>query len=252
MPANESVSVGAPDDSGKPKQIASWKHFLGFLFIMAGIAALGFHAQRAGTRSGGSEAAGQLADHGKAIYVYLVAGLMDWALLYYCWAGVHGYGGNLDTLSGGRWTSWKGLAADVAIALPFWGLWEGTGYAVNRLLGPSSAKSVSALLPRSLPEVLIWIAVSVTAGICEEIAFRGYLLRQLHALSGNVVAAVMAQALVFGVAHAYQGWKAVIVISIFGMLYGALAAWRRNVRATMIAHAWSDIWSGWLKAIIWR
>lgn len=251
MPANEKVAMDASQATGNPNQIASWMHLLGFLLIMAGMAALGLQAQRAASGSGGA-AAGQLAGHAKAIYVYLVAGLMDWALLYYCWAGVHRYGGNLGTLSGGRWTSWKGLAVDVAIAVPFWVLWEAVAYAVHQMLGSSSAKSVGDLLPRSLLEILIWIAVSITAGFCEELAFRGYLQRQFRALSGNVVVAVMAQALVFGVAHGYQGWKAVIVISVLGVLYGALAAWRRNVRACIIAHASSDIWEGWLKMVIWR
>ena len=62
----------------------------------------------------------------------------------------------------------------------------------------------------------------------------------------------MAQALVFGLAHGYQGWKAVIVISVLGALYGALAAWRGNLRAGMVAHAWSDIWGGWLETVVWR
>jgi hypothetical protein len=32
-----------------------------------------------------------------------------------------------------------------------------------------------------------------------------------------------------------------------GILYGALVAWRRNLRASMIAHAWSDLFEGWLR-----
>ena len=248
MRAYETGSRAAFDRSARSKPIASWKHFFGFLAFMAVTAALGLRAQHAAAGA----APGQIADHGKAIYVYLVAGFMDWALLYYCWAGVHHHGGNLDTLSGGRWTSWKGVAVDVAIAAPFWGLWEATAYAVHWLLGPSSAKSVTDLLPRSLLEIVIWIGVSITAGVCEELAFRGYLQRQFHALSGNVAVAVVAQALVFGVAHSYQGWKQVIVISVFGVLYGSLAAWRRNVRATVIAHAWADIWGGWLRTAILR
>ncbi len=249
MPANETATQETSPTTGSPKQIASWLHFAGFLLFMAGTAALGFRAQGAAT---GGAAPGQLASHGNAIYVYLVAGLMDWALLYYCWAGVHHYGGNLATLSGGRWLSWKALAVDVAIAVPFWVLWEAVAYACHRMVGASSAKSVGDLLPRSLLEILIWIALSITAGVCEELAFRGYLQRQFHAMSGNVVMAVMAQALVFGVAHAYQGWKAVIVISVLGALYGALVAWRRNVRASVLAHAWGDVWEGWLKFVIWR
>lgn len=247
MPANDLTIPPASAATAKP--IASWAHFAGFLLIMAGTAALGFHAQHAAS---GAAASGQLAEHGKAISVYLVAGLMDWALLYYCWVGVHRRGGNLETLSGGRWTSWKSLATDVAITIPFWLVWEGAAYGVHWILGPSSAKSVGDLLPRSLVEILLWIAVSVTAGVCEEMAFRGYLQRQFRVLSGNVAIAVVAQALVFGVAHAYQGWKSVVVISVLGVLYGALAAWRKNLGANMIAHAWSDIWEGWLKFVLWR
>ncbi|HKH97487.1 MAG TPA: CPBP family intramembrane glutamic endopeptidase [Candidatus Sulfotelmatobacter sp.] len=249
---DEILTVNAPPASGKPEQIASWGHFVGFLLIMAGMAALGFLAQHAGTPKETTAAAGQLADHSKAISVYLVAGVMDWALLYYCWAGVHRRGGSLGTLSGGRWTSWGALATDVAIAAPFFALWEAAAYAVHWALGPSGAKSVDSLLPRSLLEILIWIAVSITAGFCEEIAFRGYLQRQFHALSGSIAVAVLAQALVFGLAHGYQGWKSVIVIIVLGALYGALAAWRRNLRACIVAHAWSDIWEGWLKMVIWK
>jgi membrane protease YdiL (CAAX protease family) len=246
--ANEIVPISASDPTDKPKQLASRWHFLGFLLIMAGMAALGFRAQHAS----GTAPSGQLAEHGKALYVYLAAGLMDWALLYYCWIGVHRSGGNLNTLSAGRWTSWKDLAADLAIAAPFWVAWEATANLVHRILGPSTAKSVGDLLPRTLLEILLWIAVSITAGICEEIAFRGYLQRQLHAMTGSLVVAVMAQAFVFGVAHGYQGWKQVIVITVLGLLYGVLAAWRRNLRANMIAHAWSDIWGGWLSMVIWK
>jgi membrane protease YdiL (CAAX protease family) len=64
------------------------------------------------------------------------------------------------------------------------------------------------------------------------------------------VAAVIVQALLFGLMHSYQGWKQVIVISALGILYGALAAWRRNLRANIIAHTWSDVWEGWLKQLV--
>jgi membrane protease YdiL (CAAX protease family) len=251
MQGNEIIPVENSGASQRPRQIASWRHFIGFLLIGAGVAALGFLAQHAPT-GGGSAAVGQLGSHSQAIPVYLVAIFMDWALLYYCWVGVHRRGGNLETLSGGRWTSWKSVAVDVGIALPFWVLWEGSAYAVHRLLGPSSAKSVASLLPQSLLEILIWIATAITAGVCEEMAFRGYLQRQLHALSGSVMVAVLGQGLVFGLGHSYQGWKSTIVISVLGVLFGALAAWRGNLRANIIVHAWADVWEGWLKFVVWR
>ncbi|MGA2205663.1 MAG: CPBP family intramembrane glutamic endopeptidase [Terracidiphilus sp.] len=236
--------------SNRPAQIASWSHFAGFLAIMAGLTIFGFYAQHAGSASGAGT--GQLASHGYAIQIYLTALSMDWALFYFCWAGVRRHGGNLRTLSGGRWQSARDVLADVAIALPFWAVWEGVAYGVHWLLRSGAAKSVDSLLPKSLAEVLLWIATSVTAGICEEIAFRGYLLRQFQALTGGVAWAVVAQAMVFGLAHSYQGWRNVTVISVLGVLYGALAVWRRNLRVNIVAHAWSDIWEGWLKFVVWR
>jgi membrane protease YdiL (CAAX protease family) len=249
--------IRATDNSAacaKPEQVASWAHLAGFLLIGAGVVALGFLAQHA--PSGGGAAPGQLASHSKAIPIYLTAIFMDWALLYYCFGGVHHRGGSFCALAGGRWSSWKSVAVDLAIVLPFWVLWEGAAYGVRCLLagtaGPGSAKTVDSLLPQSLLEVLIWIATSITAGICEEMVFRGYVQRQLHALSGNVVAAVLGQGLVFGLFHSYQGWTNVIVISVLGVLYGALAAWRGNLRANIIAHAWTDVWEGWLKFVVCR
>jgi uncharacterized protein len=88
--------------------------------------------------------------------------------------------------------------------------------------------------------------VSVAAGIGEEIIFRGYLQQQFHAATRSLSAAVLLQGLLFGLIHTYQGWKQVMIIAPLGILYGALVAWRRNLRASMIAHAWSDIFEGWL------
>ena len=250
MRPSEASAAANPAVRQSQQQVASWKHLAGFLLIGAGIVALGVLAQR--SPAGGGATTGQLGRHSQAIQIYLIAIMMDWALFYYCWAGAHRRGGGLATLSGGRWTSWKSAVVDVGIALPFWALWEGAAYGVHWLLGPSSAKSVDSLLPQSLLEVLLWIATSITAGVCEEVAFRGYVQRQFHALTGSVAFAVLGQGLVFGLFHSYQGWKNVIVTSVLGVLYGALAAWRKNLRANIIAHAWSDVWSGWLQFVVWR
>ena len=137
MQAIEVVAMGSREVREKPQQIASWGRLVGFLLIGAGVVALGFLAQHAPTGGAGTAAAGQLANHGKAIQIYVTVGLMDWALLYFCWTAVRGWGGNLETLSGGRWTSWKSVAVDLGIALPFWILWEGTWYGVDWLLGHS-------------------------------------------------------------------------------------------------------------------
>jgi uncharacterized protein len=251
MQKNEVLTAENPEVQRAPL-IASWRHLVGFLLIGTGMVALGFLAQHVPAGGGAGDSSGHLGRHSQAIHIYLAAILMDWVLLYYCWVGVHRRGGNLKTLSGGRWTSWKSLATDVGIAVPFWVLWEGAAYGVHWLLGPSSARSVDILLPQSLLEILIWIATSMTAGICEEMAFRGYVQRQFHALTGSVAVAVLGQGLVFGLFHSYQGWKNVIVICVLGVLFGMLAAWRRNLRTNIMVHAWADIWSGWLNFVVRR
>lgn len=252
MQANEVLAPINPEMRQTQPQIASWLHLVGFLLIGAGVVTLGLLAQHAPPGSSPGSSPTELGRHSQAIHIYLVAILMDWALLYYCWVGVHRHGGNLETLSGGRWSSWNDLAIDLAIALPFWALWEGAAYGVHWLLGPSSAKTVDSLLPQSLLEILLWIGTSITAGICEELAFRGYVQRQFHALTGSVAMAVLGQGVVFGLFHSYQGWKSVIVICVLGVLFGALAAWRGNLRANIIVHAWADVWEGWFKFVVWR
>lgn len=257
MQANEVVATTTPNVRQRPQQIASWGWLAGFLLIAAGVVAMGSFAQHVPTGGTGGAAPGQLASHSKAISIYLTVGFMDWALLYFCWSAVRQSGGNLRTLSGGRWTTWKELVVDLCLALPFWVLWEATAYGVHWLLalgaqGSSAAKTVDSLLPQSLLEIVVWIGVSITAGVCEELAFRGFLQRQFHALTGSIVAAVLLQGFVFGLFHAYQGWRQVAVISVLGGLYGALAAWRGNLRVNIMTHAWGDVWNGWLKMVVWR
>lgn len=257
MQANEIHASSNVEGPQKPPQIASWGRLWGFILIGAGVVALGFLAQHSPTGSGTGATPGQFASHGQAIHVYLGLIAMDWALLYYCWVAVHHSGGNLETLSGGRWTSWKSVGVDVLIALPFWALWEGAAFGVHwlvdpRMPGAESVKSFGSLLPQTWLEILVWVAVSITAGICEELAFRGFLQRQIHALSGNIVVAVLAQGVVFGLFHAYQGWRNVVVISVLGIMFGMLAAWRKNLRANIIVHSWADIWGGWLQMLVFK
>jgi len=192
--------------------------------------------------------------HEGAIRVYVTALLLDWALFYYVWAFASKNGTTLRQLVGGRWASFADFARDFAIAVPFWVVWHLTAVLVHRLFGPNTAKSVDVLLPQSVAEIAVWIAVCFTAGFCEEVVFRGYLQPQLGVLTGSAAVAVVGQAICFGIAHGYQGLQNVVVITVLGLLYGLLALWRRSTRPGMIAHAWSDFYGGlqmqWLTRLI--
>jgi len=214
-------------------------HTIGLGAILVGTLLAGFWIQ---SRAGAGP--GIVAAHRGAVGVYLTAMALDWALFFYVWRFTSLSGTPLRELIGGRWAGPRDVALDVAIAIPFWVVWTFTAVVVHRLLGPSAAKSVAVLLPQTPLEVAVWIAVSVTAGFCEEVIFRGYLQRQLAALTGSASVAVAAQAVAFGIGHGYQGAKNVAVITVLGVLYGLLALWRRSTRPGMLAHAWSDVYGG--------
>jgi membrane protease YdiL (CAAX protease family) len=244
MSLEPSIPAAAPSRS---LLIASPWHTLSILLVFA------YFGFRQGTpqHALSPEPAEAAVSHAAILSGYLIAIGTEWGMAYWVWAGVHWRGGTLRDLTGGRWTSWRSLALDVVIAIPFWLVWEFTAWLVHRAVDRIPTPTAPYHLPTGFTEISLWILLSISAGICEEIVFRGYLQKQFSAASGSVVAAVILQGAVFGVAHSYQGWKQVIVIAALGILYGALAAWRRNLRANMLAHAWSDIFEGYLQ-FLWR
>jgi uncharacterized protein len=227
------------------RPIASTGHFMFMLLIQFALVALGLYLQHR-PASGHSI----LPQNRNVLPLYLSIIGLEWGLVATVRAAVNHKGIALWDVIGGRWSSWKDIAVDVAVSIPFLFLWEATARIIHRLLGPDAAKSINSMLPRSPVEIVLWIMLSVSAGICEEIVFRGYFQKQFAAYTRSIAAAVVLQGLVFGIGHSYQGLKQVVIISVLGMLYGALAGWRKNLRANMISHAWTDIWNGWLSGAL--
>lgn len=188
---------------------------------------------------------GVLQQHPNVVPLYLSVIAVEWFLVYGVWAGIHIRGVRLVDLIGGRWHSTKDVLIDIVLAIVVWILWIGIQVGVSRMV-PSHAKSVSALFPQSLLEVVLWIANSLTAGFCEEVAFRGYFQKQFEAMTGSSAGGVILQGILFGISHGYQGLRAIIMIILFGFLYGILAFWRKSLRPGVILHAWSDIYAGYL------
>jgi membrane protease YdiL (CAAX protease family) len=59
-----------------------------------------------------------------------------------------------------------------------------------------------------------------------------------------MLAGVLISATVFGAAHGYEGGPRMMLIGIYGLMFGLLAWWRKSLRPGMIAHAWHDAISG--------
>jgi len=224
-----------------PRPVASFRHTTALVGVMLTMAASGAYFQHRAASSG--LATLPHPQHPAGLYLSLIA--MEWALVLYIWrAGLRPAGASLRELVGGRWNSARAITTDVLLALGTWGLWTGISWTVDRVSGPGHAASVSAMLPRQPLDIGLWIALSMSAGFAEELVFRGYFQAQFHALTRNASVALLLQAVLFGVTHGYQGVRACLTITVYGLLMGALANARGSLRPGMVAHAWTDIAAG--------
>jgi hypothetical protein len=234
----------APDntESAPVTSIASLPHLVLVLAILA------FWSYRGAVGTGRIAIA---ADLNRPVF-YLTTMAFEWTILGVVLFGVRRHGSSLHTVLGERWRSRREFARDVGVAAAFWLL--STLFLSMVPLRPHNAATpavVQALLPQGLLESTLWIALSISAGICEEAVYRGYLQRQLIALTTSAPIGIALAAVAFGLSHAYKGWSGGALIALDGVLLGMLAYWRRSVRPGMMAHAFGDSFAGvlarWLK-----
>jgi membrane protease YdiL (CAAX protease family) len=227
--------TAAVEPKGEFKQIASWRHLAVVVAIMIAVAVQGlmFQAQSNQARL----------PRGAMVYLSLI--LMELALIYLVWRGVKSTGTTLRDLISGRWESAADVLRDIALAFVLWLTLIGIALTWRAFAGGSGLPtSVTAMLPQTPIEIIMWIGLSISAGAAEEIVFRGYLQRQFAALTGSSWIALAAQALLFGVSHGYQGIDAMLRITLLAVAFGLMALWRKSLRPGIIAHAWTDIASG--------
>ncbi len=185
--------------------------------------------------------------HGRVVAAYLPLLLVQWGITFYvCRVGRPASA--LRGLLGAPWTSARRAVVDLALAAAGYGLIKATELAWSRAGAGETAPSVSILLPHGVLEGLAWVAVAASVGFCEEVVFRGYLLRQFEAFTGRAWLAVVLQALLFGLAHGEQGPSAAVRIALYGVGFGALARWRRSLAPGIACHVWTDLASGLLRA----
>ena len=170
--------------------------------------------------------------------------LTEWLGFAFVILGVWLAGSSFSTVLGQRWRSARDFFRDFGIGVAFSVLSTIllSGIA-DHLSGPDPDHTIRFLLPHGRVEMILWIALSVTAGICEETIYRGYLQRQFIAFTKNVPTGIVITGLAFGLAHSYQGLAKASVLGVDGILLGVLAHCRRSVRPGMIAHTWKDAWA---------
>jgi len=173
----------------------------------------------------------------------------EWILTGYVWLGIRKRFKMRDII-GGRWHGFGDFFTDILIAAMFWVVAAIVLATGAKLLHLDTQKldtlrrQLGFLIPDTRLEVAFWILLSSTAGFCEEFIFRGYLQLQFAALTRSMFLGALLSAAIFGASHGYEGAARMLLIGIFGLLFGLLAWWRRSLRPGMMAHAWHDALSG--------
>lgn len=95
--------------------------------------------------------------------------------------------------------------------------------------------------------------VSLSAGICEEIVFRGFIIFYLLALFEGgayaVEAAIIGSAVLFGVVHAYQGGFALLKIVLLAALFAWIYVLTRSLYLLIFLHFAIDFVGGLLSVL---
>ena len=226
-------SEAAFNQTSTPALVAPLWHTVIVLTILLGLSALG--ALTAHFQSGLSPTGVR-----NRIPSYVVTTLMEWLVLGIIWFGIRRRGVWISDLIGGTWNSIGEVFRDIGVSVGFLFTALVVLGLIGRLLHAAPNEAVRGLIPQSRPEIVLFLLLALTAGFCEEIVFRGYLQRQFSALTRNPSAGLVLQGLVFGAAHGYQGWRYMLMIAVYGCMFGLLAQWRRSLTPGIMAHFLQD------------
>ncbi len=135
---------------------------------------------------------------------------------------------------------WKNIAAGLvtllvflAIMLPYWN--------ANSI---SKRDKIYRRVPSSSAELPMWFVISLSAGVVEEIVYRGVLLQILWYWLGNWWIAVLLCSLAFALGHSIQGLKSVLIIFVMAIVFHGLVRYTGSLYIAMAVHALYDAIAG--------
>ncbi len=102
--------------------------------------------------------------------------------------------------------------------------------------------SLRVMLPVTVKEKRVWTLLSVTAGITEEIQYRGYLFFAIVMLLPKIhpIALILISTLLFGLGHIYQG-KEVIKPVVAGLFLASVFYITGSIYPVILLHIVQDL-----------
>ncbi len=177
---------------------------------------------------------------GVLIVMLVTTVLFQWAVFLLNYGGAYTEGTGLAGLGFKRIRGldflWAGaflLAANLILSGLAWLLAQ---------VGLPMPGEIGLLIPSDPVGKVVWVGVSITAGICEETAFRGYLMTRLRLLGRfrSWLIPTIISAAAFGICHAYQGLPGFILLTVYGALFSLLYIRTRSLWPCIIAHFFQD------------
>jgi len=133
-----------------------------------------------------------------------------------------------------------GVAAAILMLLVVLAHWR-------RRVGLREERMVAELMPRTPRERWAFLALSVSAGLGEEIVYRGYAIPVLTLMTDDLWMAVLISSAAFGLVHVYQGGLGIARTGFIGLVLALTFLGTGSLWAPIIAHTLADIGVGfWL------
>jgi len=178
------------------------------------------------------------------LYASILA--MQFLLLWFVGRGLRRRDYSVRTLiDSSPWTV-KRWVRYLVIAVVGWILWMIAGAGLGAFLRPTAAElnAVLQFLPHGGIEKLCWVGFSVGTNFCEEVLYRGYLMKQFAALTGSPAMALLLQAGVFALGHVSLGPAFMLSVTLLGLWLGILTLWQRSLVPAIIIHIAISVFGG--------
>lgn len=100
------------------------------------------------------------------------------------------------------------------------------------------------ILPQSTVELLPYLALAITAGLCEEFLYRGFAMAVFLRVGFQAWLVVLVSSVLFGLAHSYQGRGGMVMTLIIGLVLGASRSACDSLVPAIIWHSAVDVVAG--------
>jgi len=149
----------------------------------------------------------------------------------------------------GSFLTYLALTGMIVYALVIVGILIGSKFSFKLRNSMEKAKkqelhksSFGDILPTNRQEKKMWTYVSITAGITEEILYRGFLIFALGSLfpGASIWFSILTASLLFGLAHTYQGFIGVMRTTLIGIWFTVVYLAAGSILPLIAFHALVD------------